>query len=137
VKLAENNMQPITFFDGFIEGASATYVGYIDMIDSSNNYKVYRFSCVINELTLSSSYGTIPSYNFSLQVSGGFTELTVIDTYTVSGGTIPARSTATHKLVAVGYRGKWYYNYTVSAGSVINLGASLNGVSVVAAYIAL
>lgn len=137
VKLVENNMQTITFFDGFIEGASATYIGYLDMIDTSNNYKVYRFSCVINELTLSSSYGTIPSYNFSLQVSGGFTELTVVDTYTVSGGTIPARSTATHKLVAVGFRGKWYYNYTVSAGPVINLGASLNGVSVVAAYIAL
>jgi hypothetical protein len=143
VKLAENNMQPITFFDGFIEGASATYVGYIDMIDNSNNYKLYRFSCIINELTLSSGYGNIPSYNFTLQVTGGFTELTVVDTYTVSGGTIPARSTATHKLVAVGYKTsayaqtKWYFNYTVSAGPVINLGASLNGVSVVAAYIAL
>jgi hypothetical protein len=71
-----------------------------------------------------------------LQVTGGFTELTVVDTYTVSSGTITGRSTSTHKLVAVGYGGKWYYNYSV-VGTTITLGTALNGTSVVAAYITL
>jgi hypothetical protein len=88
-------------------------------------------------LSLESSYSGTPTYNFTLQVTGTFTELTVVDTYTVASGTITARSTSTHKLVAVGYGGKWYYNYTVSTGPVINLGSSLNGTSVVAAYIAI
>jgi hypothetical protein len=107
------------------------------LIDPQNNYKLYKFSCILQSLSLDASYSGVPSYNFSLQVTGGFTELTVVDTYTVASGTITARSTTSHKLVAVGYGGKWYYNYTVSAGPVINLGASLNGTSVVAAYILL
>lgn len=137
VKISQSTMHPITFFDGFIEGTDATYVGYLDFIDPQNNYKLYKFSCIIQNLSIDSSYGSIPTYNFVLQVTGGFTELTVVDTYTVSGGTITARSTATHKLVAVGYNGNWYFNYVVSAGPVINLGTSLNGTSVVAAYIAI
>jgi hypothetical protein len=137
VKMSQANMHPITFFDGFIEATDTSYVGYLDLIDPQNNYKLYKFSCILQSLSLDASYSGVPSYNFSLQVTGGFTELTVVDTYTVASGTITARSTTTHKLVAVGYGGKWYYNYTVSAGPVINLGASLNGTSVVAAYILL
>jgi hypothetical protein len=135
VKMSQANMHPITFFDGFIEATDTSYVGYLDLIDPQNNYKLYKFSCILQSLSLDASYSGVPSYNFSLQVTGGFTELTVVDTYTVASGTITARSTTTHKLVAVGYGGKWYYNYTVSAGPVINLGSSLNGTSVVAAYI--
>lgn len=144
VKIVESNMQAITFFDSFIEGTdsvisgtSNSFVAYLDMIDTQNNYKLYKFGCIFQDLTLTSSIGENAAYSFTLQGNGAITELTVVDTYTVSSGTIPARSTATHKLVAVGYRGKWYYNYTVSAGPVINLGTSLNGVSVVAAYVAL
>jgi hypothetical protein len=144
VKIVESSTQPITFFDGFIEGTDTvvagttnSFVGYLDMIDAQNNYKLYKFGCIFQDLTLTSSVGQNAQYSFTLQGNGPITELTVVDTYTVSSGTIPARSTATHKLVAVGYRGKWYYNYTVSAGPVITLGTSLNGVSVVAAYIAL
>jgi len=135
VKMSQANMHPITFFDGFIEATDTSYVGYLDLIDPQNNYKLYKFSCILQSLSLDASYSGVPSYNFSLQVTGGFTELTVVDTYTVASGTITARSTTTHKLVAVGYGGKWYYNYTVSAGPVITLGSSLNGTSVVAAYI--
>jgi len=144
IKLVESNMLPVTFFDGFIEGTDSTiagstdsFVAYIDFIDAQNNYKLYKFGCIFQDLSLTSTAGQHAAYSFTLQGNGAITELTIVDTYTVSGGTIPARSTATHKLVAVGYRGKWYYNYTVSAGPVINLGTSLNGVSVVAAYIAL
>jgi len=144
VKIVESNTQPITFFDSFIEGTDSvisgstnSFVGYLDMIDAQNNYKLYKFGCIFQDLTLTSAVGQNAQYSFTLQGNGPITELTVVDTYTVSSGTIPARSTATHKLVAVGYRGKWYYNYTVSAGPVINLGTSLNGVSVVAAYVAL
>lgn len=144
IKMVESNMLPITFFDSFIEGTDATIVGstdsfvaYIDFIDAQNNYKLYKFGCIFQELSLTSTVSQNAAYSFTLQGNGAITELTIVDTYTVSGGTIPGRSTATHKLVAVGYRGKWYYNYTVSAGPMINLGVSLNGVSVVAAYIAI
>jgi hypothetical protein len=91
----------------------------------------------VTEVSYDSTVNNFAQYNYSLQVTGGFTELTVIDTYTVASGTITGRSTSTHKLVAVGYGGKWYYNYTVSAGPVITLGTALNGTSVVAAYITL
>lgn len=137
IKMSQTYMHPITFFDGFIESTDATYIAYLDLIDPQNNYKLYQFSCILQDLNISSTYSEIPTYNFTLQITGGFTELTVVDTYTVTSGTITARSTATHKLVAVGYGGKWYYNYSVSAGPVINLGTSLNGTSVVAAYIAI
>lgn len=136
IKMSQSVMHPITFFDSFIEATDTSYVGYVDFIDAQNNYKLYKFTCIIQDLSIDSTYGGIPSYNFTLQVTGGFTELTIVDTYVVSGGTITGRSTATHKLVAIGYSGKWYYNYTV-VGTTITLGASLNGTTVIAAYIAL
>jgi hypothetical protein len=137
VKISESFMHGIDFFEDMFTTVDTLYTCYLDLIDAQNNYRIYQFNAYIESLNLESTSGTFPKYSFSLIGSGAFTELTIVDTYTVSGGTIPARSTATHKLVAVGYRGNWYYNYTVSAGPVINLGASLNGVSVVAAYIAL
>jgi hypothetical protein len=42
--------------------------------------------------------------------------------------------------VAVGYGGKWYFNYTVTldgATPVINLGAALNGTTVTHCYTAI
>jgi hypothetical protein len=141
VKISQSNMHPITFFDGFIEATDTTYVGYLDLIDPQNNYKLYKFSCILQNLSLDSNYSSTPTYNYTLQVTGAFTELTVVDTYIVASGKITARDTATHKLVAVGYGGKWYYNYSVTdeGGGVfsITLGTSLNGTSVVAAYIAI
>lgn len=136
VKMSENTMHGITFFDPFIKATDTSYVGYVDFIDVQNNYKLYKFTCIIQDLSITSTYGGNTSYNFTLQVTGGFTDLTVVDTYVVSGGTITGRSTSTHKLVAVGYRGKWFYNYTV-VGTTITLGTSLNGTTVIAAYIAL
>lgn len=135
VKLVESNMQPILFFEPFIESTDITYIGYLDIIDNQNNYKVYQFNCVITSLSIDSNVGNFGQYSYTLQGTGPLTEITSVDTYTVSGGTITARSTSTWKLVAVGYGGKWYYNYTVSAGPVINLGSSLNGTSVTAVYV--
>lgn len=135
VKLVESNMQPLTFFEPFIESTDITYIGYLDIIDNQNNYKVYQFNCVITSLSIESNVGNFGQYSYTLQGTGPLTEITSVDTYTVSGGTITARSTSTWKLVAVGYGGKWYYNYTVSAGPVINLGSSLNGTSVTAVYV--
>jgi len=129
VKLAESNMQPITFFDDYIDGTDSAVVCYLDIIDSSKNYRVY------------SNVGALAQYNYSLQGTSGFTELSVVDTYTVTSGKITARDTATHKLVAVGFGGKWYYNYSVTneGGGVfsITIGTAYNGVSVKAVYIAL
>jgi hypothetical protein len=141
VKIVESNMQPISFFDDFIDGVDNEIVCYLDMIDAQNNYRVYQFNAIITELSLASSIGSLGQYNYSLQGSGAFTELSVVDTYTVTTGKITARDTATHKLVAVGFGGKWYYNYTVTneGGGVfsITIGTAYNGVSVKAVYIAL
>ena len=135
VKLVESNMQPLTFFEPFIESTDITYIGYLDIIDNQNNYKVYQFNCVISSLSIDSNVGNFGQYSYTLQGTGPFTEITSVDTYTVSAGTITARATTSWKLVAVGYGGKWYYNYTVSAGPVINLGSSLNGTTVMAVYV--
>lgn len=135
VKLVESNMQPITFFEPFIESSDVTYVGYLDIIDEQNNYKIFKFNCIITSLSIDSNVGNFGQYSYTLQGTGPFTEITSVDTYTVSGGTITARDPLTYKLVAIGYGGKWYYNYTVSVGPVINLGSSLNGTSVIAVYV--
>ena len=137
VKMVQSYMQSFEFFADFFTGADTKYTAFLDLIDAQNNYRIYQFDCYIQDLTLDSTIGSIASYNYTLQGTGNFIELTIVDTYTVSGGTIPARDTATHKLVAVGYGGKWYYNYTVTGSFVITLGSALNGTSVVAAYIAL
>ena len=135
VKLVESNMQPITFFEPFIESSDVTYIGYLDIIDEQNNYKIFKFNCIITSLSIDSNVGNFGQYSYTLQGTGPFTEITSVDTYTVSGGTITARDPLTYKLVAIGYDGKWYYNYTISAGPVINLGSSLNGTSVIAVYV--
>jgi len=135
VKLVGTNQHGLSFFNDMFTTIDTNYVAYLDIIDPQNNYKVYQFNCYITELSLDSSEGNFAQYSYTLQGNGAFTELTVVDQYVVAGGTITARSTATHKLVAVGYGGKWYYNYTVSAGPVINLGTALNGTTVTACYI--
>ena len=141
VKMSQSYMQPITFFDSFIEGSDSEFVGYLDIIDPQGNYKIYKFNCIVKDLTLDSSVSTIGSYTFSLQGTGPLTEITTVDSYVVSSGKITARSTSTYKLVAVGIDGVWYYNYTVTneGGGVfsITIGTSFNGKTVKAAYISI
>lgn len=137
VKMAQSYMHPIEFFGDFFTGSDTKFTAFLDLIDAQNNYRIYQFDCYIQDLTLDSTVGSIANYNYTLQGTGSFTELTVVDTYTVTSGSIPARNPATYKLVAVGYGGKWYYNYTVTGSFVISLGSALNGTSVIAAYIAL
>ena len=141
VKMAESNMQPITFFDTFIEGTDQEFLCYLDMIDKTGNYKVYQFTAFITSLSISSSVNEFGSYDYTLQGTGPLVEITTVDSYTVSSGKITARSTATFKLVAVGIEGKWYYNYTVTneGGGVftITIGTSFNGKTVKAAYISI
>lgn len=141
VKMVQSNMQPITFFDTFIEGSDSEYVGYLDMIDASGNYKVYTFNCIIQDLSLTSTVGQSATYSYTLQGTGPFTEISEVDSYTVSSGKITARSTSSYKLVAVGIEGVWYYNYTVTneGGGVysINIGTSYNGKTVKAVYISI
>lgn len=141
VKMVQSNLQPITFFDAFIEGSDTSFICYLDMIDKTGNYKVYKFSCFVQSLTLESSTGQNGTYSFTLQGTGPISEITVVDSYTVSSGKITARDTATHKLVAVGIAGVWYYNYTVTdeGGGVftITIGTAYNGQTVKAAYLTL
>lgn len=141
VKMAESNMQPITFFDTFIEGTDQEFLCYLDLIDKTGNYKVYQFTAFITSLSISSSVNEFGSYDYTLQGTGPLVEITTVDSYTVSSGKITARSTATFKLVAVGIEGKWYYNYTVTneGGGVfsITIGTAFNGKTVKAAYISI
>ena len=137
-KLSESYKQPFTFFNNFITGTDTKYTAYMDLIDNQNNYLAYEFDCYITQLSLDSTYGSNPSYNFTLQITGPITSITQNDTYTVASGKITGRNPATYKLLAVGYGGKWYYNYTVTNPSAgvyeIIMGASLNGTSVKAIY---
>lgn len=137
-KLSESYKQTFGFFNGFLTGTDTKYTAYMDMIDSSNNYLVYEFDCYISQLSMDSTYGSNPSYNFSLQVTGPITQINVDDTYTVASGKITGRNTTTYKLIAIGYGGKWYYNYVVTNPSAgvyeIIMDASLNGTIVKAIY---
>lgn len=141
VKMAESNMQPITFFDTFIEGTDQEFLCYLDMIDKTGNYKVYQFTAFITSLSISSSVNEFGSYDYTLQGTGPLVEITTVDSYTVTSGKITGRNTASFKLVAVGIDGKWYYNYTVTSPSAgvfeINIGTSFNGKIVKAAYISI
>lgn len=141
VKMAESNMQPITFFDTFIEGTDQEFLCYLDMIDKTGNYKVYQFTAFITSLSISSSVNEFGSYDYTLQGTGPLVEITTVDSYTVTSGKITGRNTASFKLVAVGIEGKWYYNYTVTneGGGVfsITVGTSFNGKTVKAAYISI
>lgn len=141
VKMLETSMHDFDFFSNFVIGTETKYTGYLDMIDASNNYKAYTFNCYISSLTLDSTPGDFASYSYSLQGTSAMTEITISDTATVSSSTITGRDTATYKLLAIGYGGAWYYNYSVSNPSPgvfeINLGTSLNGTSVKAIYKAL
>lgn len=141
VKMVQSNMQPITFFDSFIEGNDTEFIGYLDIIDAQGNYKVYKFTCIVQDLSLESSVTQNATYSFTLQGTGPLTEITTVDSYTVSSGKITARNTAAFKLVAVGIDGVWYYNYTVTneGGGVftITIGTAYNGKTVKAAYLTL
>ena len=120
------------------EGGYGKFTTYLDLIDTSNNYSAYEMECYITEFSLESSFGSNPSYSFSLQGTGPLTQITENDTYTVASGKITGRNPATYRLVAIGYGGKWYYNYVVTSPSAgvyeIIMGTSLNGTSVKAIY---
>jgi hypothetical protein len=141
IKLAQSFMQPFYFFDQFVLNTDTKFKAYLDMIDNQNNYKVYKFDCIMQDLTLDSTIGATPTYDYTLQGTGAIELINVVDQYVVSSGVITGRNPTTHKLTAVGYQGKWYFNYTVTEPStgvfVISLGTALNGVTVTASYLAL
>ena len=141
VKMTEANMQGFNFFNEYILAGDTTFYAFLDMIDAQNNYKVYKFRVLITELTLDSTYGEIPSYTYTLQGAGAIEIINISQQNVVSGGKIPAQNSSTYRLVAVGYGGKWYYNYAVvnEGGGVytITLGTALNGTTVTTAYIAI
>ena len=139
VKMIQSNMHAITYFEPFMIGTDTEFLAYLDMIDSIGVYKVYQFSCIFQDLSITSTSGGTTNYSFTLQGTGPLTEITSVDSYVVSSGKITARSTASWKLVAVGIEGAWYYNYSVTneGGGVfsISVGTAYNGKSVKAAYI--
>ena len=70
IKISQSGMHPLPFFDDFITGTDTLYNGRFDMIDPQGNYLKYSFSCYIQNLTLSRTYGSTPSYAFVLQGVG-------------------------------------------------------------------
>lgn len=141
VKMVENNMQGANFFSDYIVAYDSTFWCFLDMIDNQNNYKVYKFKVLISELTLDATYGSPPNYSFTLQGASAIELINISAQAVVSGGKVTAQNSSTYRLVAVGYGGKWYFNYAVvnEGGGVytITLGASLNGTTVTTAYIAI
>lgn len=138
VKVTESNMIGIEGFDSFMIGTDVALKGYLDIIDAQNNLRVYGFNCFIQELTYDSTVGNFANYSYTLQGSGAISLLSEISTGTVTAGTVPGRNPADFKLVAVGFGGKWYYNYAVTGTTpnfVINIGTAYNGVSVKSVYL--
>lgn len=141
IKLQQSYMQPYYFFDEFVLNIDTTFKAYLDFIDNQNNYKVYKFDAIMQDLTLDSTIGATPTYDYTLQGTGPIELINVVDQYTVASGVITSRNPANFKLTAVGYQGKWYFNYVVTQPSagvfVISLGSGLNGVTVTASYLSL
>ena len=141
IKLQQSFMQAFYFFDQFVLNIDTKFKAYLDMIDNQNNYKVYKFDCIMQDLTLDSTIGATPTYNFTLQGTGPIELINGVDQAVVTSGVITGRDPDDFKLTAVGYQGKWYFNYTVTEPStgvfVISLGSGLNGVTVTASYLAL
>jgi len=141
IKMTESNMQGANFFNEFIVAGDTSFWCFLDLIDNQNNYKVYKFKVIVSSLTLESSYGAIPTYNFTLQGASAIEVINISQQAVVSAGKVSAQNSATYRLVAVGYGGKWYFNYSVTneGGGVftITLGTALNGTTVTTAYIAI
>jgi hypothetical protein len=141
VKMVESNMQGTNFFNEFILAGDTTFWCFLDLIDNQNNYKVYKFRVLVSELTLDATYGSPPNYNFTLQGASAIEVINIAQQAVVSSGKVSAQNSSTYRLVAVGYGGKWYFNYSVTneGGGVytINLGSALNGTTVTSAYIAI
>jgi hypothetical protein len=143
-KMTETSMNGINFFDNFITGTNTKFKCFLDLIDNQNNYQSYEFQVIITSLTLDSTYGTFPTYSYTLQGASPITDTLIRDQDVVSSGKVTAAAGSqpggTYKLVAVGYGGKWYFNYSVTldgATPVIDLGASLNGTTVTHCYTAI
>jgi hypothetical protein len=143
-KMTETSMNGINFFDNFITGTNTKFKCFLDLIDNQNNYQSYEFQVIITSLTLDSTYGTFPTYSYTLQGASPITDTLIRDQDVVVSGKVTAAAGSEpggiYKLVAVGYGGKWYFNYAVTLDGttpVINLGSALNGVTVTHAYTAI
>jgi hypothetical protein len=143
-KMTETSMNGINFFDNFITGTNTKFKCYLDLIDNQNNYQSYEFFVIITSISLDSTYGAFPTYSYTLQGASPITDTLIRDQDVVASGKVTAASGSEtggiYKLVAVGYGGKWYFNYTVTldgATPVIVLGTALNGVTVTHAYTAI
>jgi hypothetical protein len=143
-KMTETSMNGINFFDNFITGTNTKFKCFLDLIDNQNNYQSYEFYVIITSLTLDSTYGSFPTYSYTLQGASPITDTLIRDQDVVASGKVTAAAGSEpggiYKLVAVGYGGKWYFNYTVTldgATPIINLGSALNGTTVTHAYTAI
>lgn len=143
-KMTETSMNGINFFDNFITGNNTKFKCFLDLIDNQNNYQSYEFYVIITSLSLDSTYGSFPRYSYTLQGASPITDTLTRLQNTVASGKITALGGSEpggiYKLVAVGYGGKWYFNYTVTLDggvAVIVLGSALNGTVVTHAYTAI
>jgi hypothetical protein len=143
-KMTETSMNGINFFDNFITGTNTKFKCFLDLIDNQNNYQSYEFYVIITSLTLDSTYGSFPTYSYTLQGASPITDTLIRDQDVVASGKVTAAAGSepggVYKLVAVGYGGKWYFNYSVTldgATPIINLGSALNGTTVTHAYTAI
>lgn len=73
VKLSATGMHGLGFFDSFIKGTDVSFTCRFEMTDPQSNTQKYQFSCIVQSLTLESSYGSTPSYSYVLQGTGPIT----------------------------------------------------------------
>jgi hypothetical protein len=142
VKLVYQGAQlGLDYFDDMFTTTNTNFVAYLDIINGYSEYKVYQFNCYISELTLDSVVNGFASYSYTLQGNGAFNEISEVDQENVgafTSGLVTARNYNDWQLVAVGYRGEWYYSYNVlliEGNYYLDLGPGLNGVRVTMAYI--
>lgn len=132
--------QGLYFFDDMFTNVDTKYVAYLDIINSDNDYKIYRFDCYITELTLTSVVNGFANYSYTLQGTGEFTEITETDTEICgasTSGLIFGRNMSNWKLIGVGYGGKWYFNEIVlliEGNYYIDIGPAQNGKEITAVY---
>lgn len=143
-KMTESYMNGINFFDNFITGTNTKFKCFLDLIDNQNNYQSYEFEVIITSLTLDATYGSFPTYSYTLQGAGPIIDTLIRDQDVVASGKVTAAAGSepggVYKLVAVGYGGKWYFNYAVTLDGgtpIINLGSGLNGTTVTHCYTAI
>lgn len=123
VLLEGSYSHPISvLFNDMYDTTPTLFTVTFDVLDnktSAPNYIVYETTAYVQDITMNSAAGQNPSCSFTLQISGPIVPSTTITTtfatqQTLASNKVTAENPASWKLFAIGFDGKWYYNYMVT-----------------------